>query len=745
MRATRSQESAANRGALPRRSSTRGSDRFAREVRRPNQWQGMRSQNGWLLLAVLAVSWIGPEGGADGVELAYIGPGAGFAFLGSFLTLLWALLLSVGTLLTWPARMLWRAMRRRKGLKSARVKKLIFLGLDGIDPRLTERFMAEGKLPNLARLREQGSYRKLRTTFPALSPVAWSTFATGVNPGKHNIFDFLNRNLKSYLPELSSSKVNKPRRSLKIGRYRIPLSRPTVDMRRKSLPFWKLLGEHHVDCTILRIPITFPPEKFNGRLLSAMCTPDLRGTQGSFSFFSTSTQKTSYEGGSRYPLARNGKQVTGWLEGPEHPLVEDAGTLQVPFSIALNGSAATATLRIEGESHELRLGEYTPWINLTFSAGVGVKARGICRFLLTRIEPELNLYVTPINIDPENPALPISHPGYYSAYLAKLLGAFATVGLAEDTWALNEGVIDEDAFLDQTYLNHQEREAMFFNALERMPQGVAACVFDASDRIQHMFYRYLETDRAQGPHHDAIEKMYARMDELVGRTLRYVDDDTVLFVLSDHGFRSFRRGVNLNSWLLENGYLALKDGATSAGPYFKGVDWSRTRAYTLGLAGLYLNIKGREAEGTVSPGEEAEALKKELISKLNGLEDTERGEVAIRRVYATNRLYRGPYLEAAPDLIVGYNDGYRISWDAAQGKTSERVIEDNTKAWSGDHGLDPLLVPGVLFCNRKLDAEDPGLEDMAPTALELFGIPKPAHMEGAAVFSFAENSPAPPG
>ncbi len=698
----------------------------------------MKKRPDWRLLAALAAAALAgllfAPPASDHVRPAYIGPGAGFAFLGSFLTLLWAFLISAGTMLTWPIRMAWKSLRRRHSLKHARVKKLIFLGLDGFDPGLAEKYMAEGKLPNLARLRRQGSFTRLRTTFPSLSPVAWSTFATGVSPAKHNIFDFLNRNLKSYLPELSSSRVNKPRRTLKLGRYTIPLSRPSVDLRRKSIPFWKILGRHQVDCTILRVPITFPPEKFNGRLLSAMCTPDLRGTQGSFSFFSTRLEEVTYEGGSRYPLHRNGRRLTGWLEGPEHPLIEDAGTLRIPFSIAPNGKPDGAVLEIQGERHELTRGEYSPWIPLTFRAAVGIKARGICRFLLTELEPEVSLYVTPINIDPENPALPISHPAYYSAYLAKLLGTFATVGMAEDTWALNEGAIDEDAFLTQAYLTHQEREAMFFSALDRLRRGVTACVFDASDRIQHMFYRYLD-NRAEGRHAAAIEQMYRRMDDLVGRALEYVDDDTVLFVLSDHGFGSFRRGVNLNTWLFRNGYLALKNGASTAGPYFKGVDWSRTRAYTLGLAGLYLNLKGREAEGIVEPGEQAESLKRELIGKLTGLRDDDCGETAILKVYATSRLYRGPYLEEAPDLIVGYNNGYRTSWDAAQGKITPNVIEDNPKAWSGDHSLDPLLVPGVLFCNRKIDAEDPGIEDMAPTALDLFGIPRPPYMEGKPVFA----------
>ncbi|MBI1786695.1 MAG: alkaline phosphatase family protein [Acidobacteria bacterium] len=676
-----------------------------------------------------------PEGG---LTLAYIGPGAGFAFLGSFLSLLAGFLLSVLSIVAWPFRMLWRLILRRQGFKNARIQKLIFLGLDGLDPGLAERYMAEGKLPNLSKLRETGSYRKLRTTFPSLSPVAWSTFATGVNPAKHNIFDFLNRNMKSYVPELSSARVHKPRRILNLGKLRLPLSGPTVEMRRKSQPFWKLLGQQNIGCTILRVPITFPPEKFNGRLLSAMCTPDLRGTQGSFSMFSTALREVTYEGGSRYPLKRDGNRVEGSIEGPENALWDGAGAMQIPFSLSFNGARQSATLEVQGERYPLKRGEYSPWIKLNFRAGLGASVSGIARFMMTETEPEVSLYVTPIQIDPEKPALPISHPSFYASYLAKLLGAYSTLGMAEDTWALNEGVIDEAGFLDQAYLTLAEREGMFLNALDKTRRGVVACVFDTSDRVQHMFYRDLE-ERGPNSHkyHKTIEELYQRMDRLVGTALKYVDSETVLFVLSDHGFCSFRRGVNLNSWLLRNGYLALRNGDSTSGLYFKGVDWSRTKAYTLGLGGLYLNIKGREAEGVVAPGEEAEALTRELMAKLSGLRDEETGEVAIRKVYATNKLYKGPYLAEAPDLIVGYNQGYRTSWDAAVGKVTPAVCEDNAKAWSGDHCVDPLLVPGVLFCNRQVNAEDPGIEDLAPTALKLFGMEPPAWMEGKSVIHFA--------
>jgi predicted AlkP superfamily phosphohydrolase/phosphomutase len=681
----------------------------------------------WLVLIVVAAISLWHPHHAKSVEFAYIGPGAGFAFLGSFLTLLGGFFLSVVSLLSWPFRMVWRLIRGAQGYKHAKIKKLIFLGLDGLDPTLAEKFMAAGKLPNLKRLQEQGGFRRLRTTFPPLSPVAWSTFATGVNPARHSMFDFLNRNLNSYRPELSSTRVRNPKRMLKIGKYRIPLSKPIVEMRRKSKTFWSILGEHHIASTILRVPITFPPEKFNGRVLSAMCTPDLLGTQGTFALFTTRNVDGEMEGGNRFLLSREGNRCKGEIEGPQDYMVEGAGALKIPFTLTLNGKGAT--LEIDDERYDLREGEYTEWITLKFRAALNIKVPGVVRFRLTESSPEPSLYMTPINIDPESPALPISHPSYYATYLAKLLGAYATLGMAEDTWALNEKAIDETAFLDQAYLIYGEREAMFLSALDRTRRGVVACVFDTTDRVQHMFFRHMKRG---GDYSGIIEDLYERADVLVGKAMAYTDDQTVLFVLSDHGFTSFERGVNLNAWLHQNGYLALKEGAQGR-DYLRDVDWSRTRAYTFGLAGVYINQKGREAQGIVARGAEAAALKKELAEKLSGLKDEEFNRVAIRQAWPSDSVYKGPYLDAAPDLIIGYTDGYRASWDAAVGKVTAAVFDDNKKAWSGDHCVDPHLVPGVLFSNRKIDAEDPGIEDMAPTALELFGIKVPSHMEGKAV------------
>ena len=681
-----------------------------------------RAECRFLLLALLWIvlsCW--PRHSNFSVDLAYVGPGAGFAFLGSFLTLVIALLASAFSLLVWPFRMLWLAVRRRGRFGRGRIKKAIFLGLDGLDPNLTERWMAEGKLPHLSRLREKGSYHRLRTTFPPLSPVAWSTFATGVNPARHNIFDFLNRDLRNYAPELSSAKVRHSKRRFRIGPWRYSISQSAVEMHRKSEPFWKILGRNAIGSTILRVPITFPPEPFSGRLLSAMSTPDLLGTQGTFSWFSTREFSPSCEGGTRSLFGSRGPALEASLAGPEG--------IQIPFQILPGENPGGRILKIQETTCTLRTGEYSPWLRLRFRKSIWSSASGICRFLLTENGSHVSLYVTPVEIDPERPALPISHPRYYAAYLAKLFGSFATLGLAEDTWALNEGAINEEEFLVQAKLIQQEREAMFFSALDHTRRGVVACVFDTTDRVQHMFYRHMEGGPKDSSQASVIEELYRDMDRVVGRTLDYADENTAVFVLSDHGFCAFRRGVNLNAWLRENGYLALCDGLEESGEYLEGIDWSRTRAYTFGLSGVYLNLAGREAQGIVRQ-EDAAALKAELIRKLTRLHDPEEDAVAILQAYDSHKIYRGPYLEAAPDLVIGYASGYRASWSAATGKATKQVFEDNSKCWSGDHCVDPQLVPGVLFSNLPINADDPGIEDLAPTALHLFGIEPPGWMEG---------------
>lgn len=696
----------------------------------------------WLLLGVALAALVAAP------AQAYVGPGAGIALLSSVGVVLVTLLLAVFSILAWPFRALWRLLTVKKTARPW-ARRFISVGLDGKDPRITERLMAEGKLPNLKKLAEQGCYHKIRTTYPSMTPVAWSSYSTGVNPGKHNIFDFLDRDRKTYLPVLSSAEIGGVDKYLRLGKWKIPLRKPEIRLLRKSRPFWSILGDYRIWSTVLRVPITFPPDRFYGAELSAMSVPDLLGSQGTFLLFTTRKSDSKFkEGGQRVELTGGPERFTTVLRGPENVFRQGDPPLEIPMEIQLDRAAGRARVRIDGEEHVLVPRELTGWVTLEFKAAPTVKVRGITRLMVTELGEHFSLYCSPINLDPESPAMPISHPGYYSTYMAKKVGPYSTLGLAEDTWALNEKVTDDATFLRQSYDIDAERQEMFFAALDKLDRGSLVCVFDGTDRVQHMFWRYLEeghpagAGRESAAHRQAIEDYYVHNDRLVGKVMAKLRKEDVLMVVSDHGFTSFRRGVNLNGWLLANGYLALKPGCDGSTEWLRDVDWSKTRAYAQGLTGIFLNIAGREGEGIVQPGAEAKALRKELIRRLSGLRDEERREVGINQVYDAHEVYDGPYLVNAPDLIVGYNHGYRVSWDCATGMVAGALFEDNVKAWSGDHCVDPEIVPGVFFCNHAIDKRDPALIDIAPTVLRLFGIDAPAHMDGKPLFEKPPASPA---
>ncbi|MFH1037139.1 MAG: alkaline phosphatase family protein, partial [PVC group bacterium] len=620
---------------------------------------------------------------------AYIGPGAGFAFLSSFIFIIGAVLVVFLLIFTLPFRLLFKALKRKKKHAPAAVNRLIIVGLDGLDPELAAGFMEKGKLPHLAALRKEGCFSPLKTTNPPISPVAWSSFMTGVNPGKHNIFDFLRRDPKTYLPALSSAEINATGRSLRLGKLRIPIGKPVIRMLRKSVPFWKILGEHGVFSIVLKVPITFPPEKHRGLLLSGLCTPDLKGSQGTFSYYTTKEASgAGLTSGYQYRLAGTGLAYTAEIVGPPDPKREGKN-LTIPLRISVSRESGRAELEIAGEKIPLALGVLSPWVSLSFRAGVRARIRGIAQFFLKSVSPEVELYLSPIQIDPEKPALPISSPLIYSIYLSKLFDQFATLGLPQDTWALNEGVLTDDGFLQQTYGIHEKLEKIFFHSLRQLKSGLICCVFDTTDVIQHEFWRYLEDDHpalrpGDVPKPEVIEQLYRRMDDLVGKVRGRLKDGDLLLIVSDHGFKLFRRGVNVNTWLFRNGYLHLKEGRKTSGEWFRDVDWTRTRAYAFGLSGLYINREGREKNGIV-PGDEVPALKRELIGKLSGLRDEGGGgREAITTLYDTEKIYSGPYKENAPDLIIGFYPGWRHSWESVSGKVEGDVFIDNEKAWSAD-------------------------------------------------------------
>lgn len=665
---------------------------------------------------------------------AYIGPGAGFAVMGSFMAMFLAFFSAILLSLTWPIRYLIRSRKSKKALAKSKIKKCVILGLDGMDFKMTEKLLDEGKLPNMAKLREKGCFKPLATTVPSMSPVAWSSFQTGVNPGKHNIFDFLTRDKKTYLPKLSSVDINPPIRMLKFGKYQFPLSKADIRLLRKSTPFWKILGDHGIFSNVIRVPITFPPEKFYGVMLSGMCVPDLRGTQGTFSLYTTNTEYVDEKtGGETHKVVKNKNVIKANLVGPENPFLKEAQDLKTQFSVTIKDNES-AVLRINKLNYDLQRNKYTDWIKVSFKTLAGIKISGICKFLLINTEPNFELYVTPINIDPEKPAMSITYPSIYSAYLSKKQGSFATLGLAEDSWALNENVLVDDTFLEQCVNMDNEREIMFFDSIDKVKRGLCVCVFDGSDRIQHTFWRDIDEEHpAHSPEavkRNEIEKLYKRMDDLVGRTTnKCKDKDTLFMVISDHGFNSFRRGIDLNKWLANNGYLKIKDESNGE-KYLKAVDWDKTKAFAIGLSGIFLNLKNRESQGIVEQNGEAEVLRKEIAEKLLKLKDTKDNQFVIKQVYNAIEIYNGPYKNESPDLLVGYNAGYRASWETVIGQITDKVFHDNTKPWSGDHCVDASIVPGIFFCNRAVETNNIGLIDIGPTVLNMFGVSIPSYIDG---------------
>ena len=403
------------------------------------------------------------------------------------------------------------------------------------------------------------------------------------------------------------------------------------------------------------MPITFPAEPFDGALLSAMSVPDLRGSQGTYCYFSSDPdERPALTSGEHVRMAWDGGVARGVIPGPEYNLREGGGDMTLPFRVRA-GANGDAELRLQGVTHPLRRREYTPWITLRFKPGFGMTVSGIARFYLLEIDPHLKLYMTPINIDPDRPALPISYPFTYAVYLSKTQGRYATLGVAEDTSALNEEVIDEGAFLDQAYLIHAERERMFFDALDKTRSGAVVCVFDLTDRLQHMFFRHLDPTHPANrgrdtKHRDVIRKLYMEMDALVGRTLAAAGEDAAVFVMSDHGFKPFRRSVELNRWLYEEGLLAVRGEEPSGADLLGDVDWARTRAYALGFGGIYLNLAGPRSAGHRGAGPKKPRRSSAEIRgrPVHALVDEAAGVKPVREVYDHARGLLGSVCRTRP-------------------------------------------------------------------------------------------------
>jgi predicted AlkP superfamily phosphohydrolase/phosphomutase len=655
-------------------------------------------------------------------------------------------------------------------------QKLVILGFDGLDPDLVTKWMNEGRLPHLKRVAAEGGMSTLATTHSPESPTAWASFATGVNPGKHNIYDFLVRDTSTYLPDLGMVR----REPAKFLFDYVPVRKPKVLSLRGATSFWVTAGRSGVRSSVLTVPVTFPPEEVpNGELLSGLPMPDIRGTMGTFYYFATDLSRyeegnTEFGGILKRIVFENDVARTE-LVGPPNPIVRQQiqairtkgpklgeadrariaelqanEDVHLPLTIRWNREGKSATVEIAGESILLEPGRLSKWVDLDFRINLFVRVHGMAQLLLMRADSELQLYISPVNWKPDNPPLPMSYPDSFSGELFERLGHYRTLGWAEATWPLNEGRMDERTFMEDLYKAFDDRAQVILSRIDARNWDLLVGVIESTDRVQHMMWRFMDPEHPMydaalaARFGDAIERVYRRCDEFVGEVLEHLEPGTALVIVSDHGFHSYRKSVNLNTWLVQQGYMAVQgqqpgekklDDLFGGGEFWENVDWSRTRAYAMGIGQIYFNLRGREAHGIVSPGAEATQLADELSKKLLTLADPEDGARIVRNVYKRDDIYTGEYLHNASELQVGMEDGYRVSWQTTLGGSPQGIVYPNERKWSGDHGgYDFETTAGVLIANRRLTRPDASIMDIAPTVLKFFGLPIPGDIDGKALF-----------
>jgi predicted AlkP superfamily phosphohydrolase/phosphomutase len=526
------------------------------------------------------------------------------------------------------------------------------------------------------------------------------------------------------------------------------------------------------------VPVTFPPEEVaGGDLLGGLPLPDLRGTLGTFYYWATDL--SSFEegntefGGFLRRLLFEGGQAQTVLKGPENPVLkqeeaalkekrkggalsdketarlEELSTgkdINLPVAVRWTEGSGEAEIEIQGRKLKLKAGEWSPWVPLTFKINLFLSVHGMTQFHVIRADRELQLYASPVNMDPRNPPLPISKPDGFAPALAQKIGLYRTLGWAESAdKPLNEGRLNEAEFLYDSDRAMDDREKIILESLKQDDWDLFVAAIETTDRISHMMWRLIDPKHPMydkdlaARYGDSIEKVYRRADDLVGRLLAKVPKDVVFMVMSDHGFHSFRREVNLNTWLVKNGYMVFHGQSTEKklqdlfgrGRFWEGVDWTQTRAYAVGLGQIYFNLRGRESQGIVSAGTEYSALQEEIRKKLLTLNDPEGGEAVFRDIYRRDDIYKGEYLQNAPDLQAGFNDGYRVGWQDTLGTIRREVVENNNKKWSGDHCATATEISGgVFFCNRKIPTAGPNIMDLAPTILKLLDVPLPPDLDG---------------
>ncbi len=592
----------------------------------------------------------------------------------------------------------------------SQARKVIVLGVDGMDPGFVERHWAE--LPNLEKLKRGGGFRRLATTTPPQSPVAWTTFITGLDPGAHGVFDFVERDAATMEPYSSFGRVEETGPRLRLGPYTLPLWPARVVRQRKGEAFWSLLARRGVPAAVIRIPENYPPVR-DGEALAGMGTPDLRGTLGTFTFYTDDPERApgKVAGGEMVRVEARDGHVTLPLEGPPNTLRKDRRPATARIEVDIDPERPAARVASGGETEVLKEGEWSGWMPAQFVLVPGLaSSRGMFRMYVKQLHPLVEIYVSPVNADPESPALPLAWPKRYGRELAAKVGRFYTLGIPEDTAALRQGVFDRAEFLSQSRLVGQDERRLLGEALRRYQGGLLFFYFSSVDQNSHILW---------GRHEDELLRVYQEVDEAVGEVEKR-EPEAVLVVMSDHGFSTFDRAVHLNRWLAGRGWLkAAPDGE---------IDWAGTRAYAMGLNGLYVNTAGREEHGTVPAGAGSRKLVEEIRRELLAWKDPVSGKAVVETVAGSGA--EDEWNKTAPDAVIGYAPGYRASWETALGEAGAQEIDDNDDAWIADHCINAADVPGVLFSSVPVRVDDPRLKDLTVSLLGLYGVKAGAGMTG---------------
>jgi predicted AlkP superfamily phosphohydrolase/phosphomutase len=613
--------------------------------------------------------------------------------------------------------------------------RVVIVGFDGVDPDWVERWSKD--LPNLTKLLGGRKLQRLATTTPPQSPVAWSTFATSLNPGAHGIFDFVARDPQTYLPMVGTNDYAPPKLD---GTGKL-LSKASATSPRQGVPFWKVAADAGERVRLLFVPYSFPPDALpaDSAMLSGLGVPDLRLTN-STSFVFSSVQPSKSGSGVETVHLDGPAPYRGTIVGP----VGASGT-RVSIPITFMPSGDTVAIDTGHGNIAWPVGQFSPWTVLTFDVSPSFRASASVRFFAISVpdasgKGELLVYMTPLMVDPDDPYFDTSSPPAYAEALWKQYGPTKTIGWEDDTSALNAELIPDGLFLRDMNETMSARLAIALGELQKNDAELFVAVFTETDRVAHMFSRLSDPKsprydkKLAAQYGDAIKNTYVRMDEAVGKFLAALQPGDRFLLLSDHGFQSFRRGFHTNTWLLDNGYLVLKPGPRTDDDGLLpgkgvGVDWSKTKAYAFGTGQIYLNVKGREGQGIVNPSD-AKALAEEIAAKIATAKDGATRVVSTAYVGADT--YKGSQLgKRGPDIQLAFVDGYQTSRRTSLGGIPLKQFEDNDKKWSGEHSSsDAKDTQGILVTNEGDLGPDPSIADIGPTALSLLGVAVPPAFEG---------------